>query len=96
MTHKMGPKGQLVVPREVRDRHGFRPGDHFVFDDSDGEVRIRRAATDELPPLRGLLRDPDDPLPLTAALEADRRWERAHDELRDAEYTLRDAERRSR
>jgi AbrB family looped-hinge helix DNA binding protein len=96
MTHKMGPKGQLVVPRDVRDRHGFKPGDHFVFDDSDGDVRIRRAESTDLPSLRGLLRDADDPVPLTAALEADRRWERAHDALREAEYALRDAERRSR
>jgi AbrB family looped-hinge helix DNA binding protein len=43
MTHKMGAKGQLVVPKELRDRHGLRPGDEFVFDDADGDIRIRRA-----------------------------------------------------
>jgi AbrB family looped-hinge helix DNA binding protein len=41
----MGPKGQLVVPKELRERHGFKPGDEFVFDDEDGEIRIRRART---------------------------------------------------
>ncbi len=45
MTHKMGPKGQLVVPKELRERHGFKPGDEFVFDDDEGGIRIRRAKT---------------------------------------------------
>ena len=27
---KMSPKGQLVVPLEIRDDEGFKPGDRFV------------------------------------------------------------------
>lgn len=27
---KMSPKGQLVVPQEIRDKEGFTPGDRFV------------------------------------------------------------------
>ena len=27
---KMSPKGQLVVPQEIRQKEGFRPGDRFV------------------------------------------------------------------
>lgn len=27
---KMSPKGQLVVPQEIRDVEGFTPGDRFV------------------------------------------------------------------
>jgi AbrB family looped-hinge helix DNA binding protein len=45
MTHKVGPKGQVVVPKELRERHGLKPGDEVVFDDTDGEIRIRRAMT---------------------------------------------------
>jgi AbrB family looped-hinge helix DNA binding protein len=45
MTYRMGAKGQVVVPKELRDRHGLRPGDEVVFDDGDGEIRIRRART---------------------------------------------------
>ena len=27
---KMSPKGQLVVPQEIRKKEGFEPGDRFV------------------------------------------------------------------
>ncbi len=27
---KMSPKGQLVVPQEMREKEGFTPGDRFV------------------------------------------------------------------
>jgi bifunctional DNA-binding transcriptional regulator/antitoxin component of YhaV-PrlF toxin-antitoxin module len=27
---KMSPKGQLVVPQEIRDEEGFEPGDRFI------------------------------------------------------------------
>lgn len=27
---KMSPKGQLVVPQDIRDKEGFGPGDRFV------------------------------------------------------------------
>ncbi|MFH1376307.1 MAG: AbrB family transcriptional regulator [Candidatus Woesearchaeota archaeon] len=27
---KMSPKGQLVVPEEIRENEGFMPGDRFV------------------------------------------------------------------
>ena len=27
---KMSPKGQLVVPKEIREKGGFRPGQRFV------------------------------------------------------------------
>ena len=27
---KMSPKGQLVVPEDVREKEGFQPGDRFV------------------------------------------------------------------
>ncbi len=27
---KMSPKGQLVVPQDIREKEGFSPGDRFV------------------------------------------------------------------
>ncbi len=34
---KMSPKGQLVVPQEIREREGFEPGDRFIpFQIKDG------------------------------------------------------------
>jgi len=98
MTYKVGPKGQVVVPKELRERYGLRPGDEVVFDDVGGEIRIRRAKPDVeiLDELVGMLCDPQDPVPLTAAVEAEHRWELAHDELREAEWDLREQQRRMR
>ncbi|MEZ5120891.1 MAG: AbrB/MazE/SpoVT family DNA-binding domain-containing protein [Solirubrobacterales bacterium] len=42
MTYKVGPKGQVVVPKAIRDRLGIMPGDEVVIDEVDGEIRIRR------------------------------------------------------
>lgn len=45
MTVRMGPKGQVVVPKAIRDRLGLSPGDDVVVDEVDGSVRIRRPRT---------------------------------------------------
>jgi len=83
MTYKVGPKGQVVLPKRVRERLGIAPGDEVTVEEMDGEVRIRRASAPET--LRGLLSDPEDRVPLTRTLELDHRWELAHDEMREAE-----------
>ena len=92
MTHKVGPKGQVVLPKAMRDRLGIQPGDEVVFDDRDEEIVVRRARSkaEVLDDLVGMLRDEQDPIPLTAAVEAEHRWEIAHDELREAEWALRE------
>lgn len=96
MTYKMGPKGQVVVPKELRERYDLKPGDAVEFEDADGAIRIRRAIPDAelLDDLVGMLYDAQDPAPLTAAVEAEHRWEIAHDELRAAEWDLRAHQRR--
>jgi antitoxin PrlF len=43
MTHKVGVKGQVVIPKVIRDRIGIRPGDEVSFETDGDEVRIRRA-----------------------------------------------------
>lgn len=79
MTHKMGPKGQVVVPKEMRERHGLRPGDEVVFDDADGEIRLRRAKTkaEILDELVGSL-PPSDVDPLQVLMEEKRRDRERH------------------
>lgn len=42
MTIRVGPKGQVVVPKAIRERVGIHPGDEVVVLEADGEVRIRR------------------------------------------------------
>ncbi len=40
---KVGPKGQAVIPKEVRDILGIAPGDEVVFEVGDKEAKIRPA-----------------------------------------------------
>jgi AbrB family looped-hinge helix DNA binding protein len=91
MTYKVGPKGQVVLPKAMRERHGIQPGDEVVFDDNDEAIVVRRAPSkaEVLDDLVGMLRDDQDAVPLTAAVEAEHRWEIARDELREAELALR-------
>jgi antitoxin PrlF len=51
MTHKVGAKGQVVIPKELRDRAGLGPGVQVEFSWENGRIVLApRAATR---PLRG-------------------------------------------
>jgi AbrB family looped-hinge helix DNA binding protein len=76
MTYKVGPKGQVVLPKELRDRYGIRPGDEVVFEGGDGEIRVRRARSGSA--LLGMLADV--PGVGTEALERERRLDRELEE----------------
>jgi AbrB family looped-hinge helix DNA binding protein len=44
MTATISSKGQLIIPRQVRERHNLRPGDGvLLFELSNGDILIRRA-----------------------------------------------------
>ena len=50
-------KGQITIPKEVRDRLGIREGDRLVFQfDSQGRLIVRAEVRDPLGNLPGLLR----------------------------------------
>lgn len=66
MTHRVGPKGQVVIPKPLRDALGLRPGDGVVFAQDGDAVTVRREAA--VRPLLGRFRDAG----LVADLEADR------------------------
>lgn len=63
MTHKVGIKGQVVIPKAIRDQLGIQPGDEVTFEPDGNEVRVRRAEDDpalrarEIKALRGAWAD---------------------------------------
>ena len=38
---KITTKGQITLPKDVRDRHGLRPGDRVEFVEEDGKTWVR-------------------------------------------------------
>jgi AbrB family looped-hinge helix DNA binding protein len=82
-TYKMGPKGQVVIPKSIRERLHLKPGDRLSVYEESQEVRIRKALADPaerravLDRLRGVLAGGPS---LTGGLEAERRRERAHED----------------
>lgn len=78
MTSKVGPKGQVVIPKPIRDNLGIRPGDRVVVDQDGPEVRITKAVT--AAGLRGSL-PPSEVDPL-AVLMDERRREREREHRR--------------
>jgi antitoxin PrlF len=63
MTHKVGAKGQVVIPKAIRDEIGIQPGDEVTFEPDGSEVRVRRVEDDpaqlasDVRSLRGLWAD---------------------------------------
>jgi AbrB family looped-hinge helix DNA binding protein len=51
MTHKIGMKGQVVVPKALRDRAGLGPGSPVDFSWEEGHIVLRPASPDR--PLGG-------------------------------------------
>jgi AbrB family looped-hinge helix DNA binding protein len=43
MTHRVGAKGQVVIPKELRDELGIEPGDEVSFWRHDDHVAVRPA-----------------------------------------------------
>jgi len=76
MTHRIGPKGQVVIPKELRDELGIEPGDEVSFWLHDDHVAVRPA--DHRPPLRGRFRG----LALSEELERERAADRAREGAR--------------
>ena len=40
---RLSPKGQVTIPKEVREKLDLRPGDLVAFIEKDGEIIIKKA-----------------------------------------------------
>lgn len=80
MTHKVGIKGQVVIPKAIREKIGIQPGDEVTFEPDGRDVRVRRVEDDraqrreEVKSLRGIWAD--TPGGATEELLEERRRER--------------------
>lgn len=74
MTHKVGPKGQVVIPIDVRTALGIEPGDEVDVWQADEQVIIRPARSRR--PLRGRFKGSA----LTAELERSRSEDRRRED----------------
>ncbi|MEN6644777.1 MAG: AbrB/MazE/SpoVT family DNA-binding domain-containing protein [Armatimonadia bacterium] len=59
MTMVVGERGQVTIPKRVRDKYGLRPGMEVEFVDTPDGVKIRKrsSATDRFARLKGRLKD---------------------------------------
>jgi AbrB family looped-hinge helix DNA binding protein len=55
---RVGPKGQVVIPKELRDRLRLSPGDHVVFDIEDGKAVLTPVPARTASDLLGILHVP--------------------------------------
>lgn len=87
MTYKVGPKGQVVIPKSIRDRLGISTGDEVVVEQDGREVRIR-LLTDDAEARRQriqLLRGVSADAPGLPGFEADKRKEREREQRKERE-----------
>ena len=73
MTHRVGPKGQVVIPKQLRDELGIEPGDAVSFWRHGDHVAVRPASHRR--PLRGRFEGSMLVDVLEAERDADRRRE---------------------
>lgn len=58
MTHRIGQKGQVVIPKEFRERYGLLPGALVTFHDTGTAVQVELARS--IHELRGAFADGPD------------------------------------
>lgn len=83
MTYRVGPKGQVVLPKAIRTSLGIEPGDEVTVEPRDGGVFVRRKPRGSA--LYGMLAEVETDL--MAEFEAARREERRLEERKDSRWS---------
>ncbi len=52
ITIRLSTKGQLVVPKEIRERHGWSAGSELVFEDLGDKVVLSEREVQDVPETR--------------------------------------------
>jgi AbrB family looped-hinge helix DNA binding protein len=76
---KVGERGQLTIPKRLRSRLGIVAGEEIAFEERDGALVLRRAASSD--PLEGLVGLLPERIDVDAYLERTRgpAWRAARD-----------------
>lgn len=83
-TVTVSKKGWIVIPKEIRERHGIKPGDKVDFVDYGGAIYVFPALKDPIRELRGMFKGGPS---LTKALLEDRRLEKEREERKIQRWT---------
>jgi AbrB family looped-hinge helix DNA binding protein len=75
MTYSVGPKGQVVIPKHLRDALRIQTGQEILFEQRGDELVLRKASST---PLKGRFAGSE----LEAALRDERQSERERDARR--------------
>jgi AbrB family looped-hinge helix DNA binding protein len=78
---RLSSKGQVIIPKAVRERHGWEPGAVLEVDDQGDAVVLRRASpfpSARIEDVYGCLKHDGPPLTIAAMDEAVRREARKH------------------
>jgi len=59
MKSIVGERGQVTIPKPLRDRLGLRPGVEIEFEEEDGRLVGRKVVRDRLDALVGIVRLPE-------------------------------------
>jgi AbrB family looped-hinge helix DNA binding protein len=43
LKRKLGPKGQIVIPKDIRDMLNIKPGSEIIFEIHENKITIRSA-----------------------------------------------------
>jgi AbrB family looped-hinge helix DNA binding protein len=75
MLLRLSSKGQLVLPKKIREKLHLKSGDQFQVRVVEGKIVLEPVKKDAIDKLHGILAGTD----VLKALEEEHRWEVEHD-----------------